>query len=222
MVVLSFDWVADYLPLLLSGIWTTLWITLAGAVAGFGIGIACAWCRSLGPRWLRFVPAAYVELIRNTPFLIQLYFIYFGLPSVGLVPSETGAALAAMIINFGAYSCEIVRGGIEATPKGQFEAGAALAMRPLEVFRFIVLKPALKAMWPALSSQMVLLMFGSAVISQISVEDLTYAANFIQSRNFRSFETYIVSTLVYLGLAFVLRRTLDGVGWLLFARRSRG
>jgi polar amino acid transport system permease protein len=220
MVSLDFSWVGDYAGLLVAGLWVTIWITLAGGAIGFIIGLACAWSRTLGPSWARSAPRAYVELVRNTPFLIQLYFIYFGLPSLGLRLSEQTAALAAMIINFGAYSSEIIRGGIEAMPRGQFEAGAALAMRPFQVFRYIVIVPALKAMWPALTSQLILLMFGSAVISQISVEDLTYAANFIQSRNFRAFETYIVSTLAYLCLAFVLRRALNALGWLTFGKRA--
>lgn len=219
---LDFSWVTEYASLLVSGIGTTLTITFIGGGIGFAIGAACAWCRSLGPLTLKAPVAFYVELIRNTPFLIQLFFIYFGLPSAGLPFSGPVAAAIAVTINFGAYSCEIIRAGIEATPKGQFEAGESLAMSPFEVFRYIVFKPALKRIWPALTSQLVMVMFGTAVISQISVEDLTFAANFIQSRNFRAFETYIVATAVYLVLAMLLRRLLNGFGWLLFSRRTIG
>ena len=93
---------------------------------------------------------AYVELIRNTPFLIQLFFIFFGLPSLGLQMSELQAANLAMVINLGAYSCEIIRAGIQATPRGQFEAGASLAMTPFETFRHVILVPSLQRIWPAL------------------------------------------------------------------------
>src|SRR6186997_179032 len=118
----DFSSIAQYLPILLKGIAVTLQL-----IAVVALGIACAWARTQGPRWLRPVVATYVELIRNTPFLIQLFFIFFGLPSLGVHLSEMTAATLAMVINLGAYSCEIVRAGIQATPKGQWEAGVSLA-----------------------------------------------------------------------------------------------
>jgi polar amino acid transport system permease protein len=208
------------MPVLLKGIGITLQLILVGAVLGVALGTACAWVRALGPVWLKPVVAGYVELIRNTPFLIQLFFIFFGLPSLGLQMSELTAANLAMIVNLGAYSCEIVRAGIQATPRGQFEAGASLAMTPFETFWHVVLIPALQRIWPALSSQIVIVMLGSAVVSQIAAEDLTFAANFIQSRNFRAFETYFVSTLIYLVLAILLRQALSGLGWVLFPKKK--
>src|SRR3990170_3415388 len=118
------------MPVLLKGIGIPLQLIFVGAVLGVALGTACAWARALGPVWLKPVVAGYVELIRNTPFLIQLFFIFFGLPSLGVQMSELTAANLAMIVNLGAYSCEIVRAGIQATPRGQFEAGASLAMAP--------------------------------------------------------------------------------------------
>ncbi len=218
----SFDFssIAQYLPILLKGIAVTIQLIAVGAVLGIALGIACAWARTQGPRWLRPIVATYVELIRNTPFLIQLFFIFFGLPSIGVHLSEMTAASLAMVINLGAYSCEIVRAGIQATPKGQWEAGVSLAMTRFEVFRYVVLVPALRRIWPALSSQIVIVMLGSAVVSQIAAEDLTFAANFIQSRNFRPFEIYFVTTAIYLCLAILLRQILGGIGWWLFPRRA--
>ncbi|RWM77697.1 MAG: amino acid ABC transporter permease [Mesorhizobium sp.] len=216
----DFGWLIDSLPVLLKGIRITVQLILIGAVFGVALGIACAWVRALGPKWLKPVVATYVELIRNTPFLIQLFFIFFGLPSLGITMSELTAANLAMIVNLGAYSCEIIRAGIQATPRGQFEAGASLAMTPFQAFWYVVLVPALQRIWPALSSQIVIVMLGSAVVSQIAAEDLTFAANFIQSRNFRAFETYIVSTLIYLALAILLRQLLAGLGWMLFPRKA--
>jgi polar amino acid transport system permease protein len=216
----DFGWLIESLPVLLKGIRITVQLILIGAVFGVALGIACAWVRALGPKWLKPVVATYVELIRNTPFLIQLFFIFFGLPSLGIRMSELSAANLAMIVNLGAYSCEIIRAGIQATPRGQFEAGASLAMTPFQTFWHVVLVPALQRIWPALSSQIVIVMLGSAVVSQIAAEDLTFAANFIQSRNFRAFETYIVSTLIYLALAILLRQLLAGLGWMLFPRKA--
>jgi polar amino acid transport system permease protein len=124
-----------------------------------------------------------------------------------------------MVINLGAYSAEIVRAGIEVTPKGQLEAAASLAMTRLQIFRHVVLLPALRRIWPALSSQIVIVMLGSAVVSQIAAEDLSYAVNLIQSRNFRAFESYIIGTAIYLLLSIVLRQVLRLLGWRMFPRR---
>lgn len=217
---LNFGWIPQYWPVLASGVGVTVYLIAVGAVVGCLVGVACAWTRALGPAWARPAVVAYVELVRNTPFMIQLFFIFFGLPSLGVQMSELQAATLAMVVNLGAYSCEIIRAGIEATPRGQFEAGASLAMSRFETFRHVVLVPALQRIWPALSSQIVIVMLGSAVVSQIAAEDLSYAANFIQSRNFRAFETYIVSTVVYLVLSILLRQVLAGVGWALFPKRK--
>lgn len=218
----TFDycWLLQYWPVLVKGIGITVELTLVGGVLGVMLGIGCAWARALGPLWLRPVVAAYVELIRNTPFLIQLFFIFFGLPALGLRMGELEAANLAMVINLGAYGCEIIRAGIQATPSGQFEAGASLGMSRIQTFRHVVLIPALQRIWPALSSQIVIVMLGSAAVSQIAAEDLTFAANFIQSRTFRAFEAYFVATLIYLALAIGLRQALRGLGWTLFPRRS--
>ncbi|SDP28230.1 amino acid ABC transporter membrane protein 1, PAAT family [Phyllobacterium sp. OV277] len=218
--VFDYSWLAQYWPVFLKGLTITVELIAVGAVIGIALGILCAWIRSLGPQWLRPPVTLYVELIRNTPFLIQLFFIFFGLPSLGVQMSELQAANLAMIINLGAYSCEIIRAGIQATPRGQFEAGSSLAMSPFETFRHVVLVPSLQRIWPALTSQIIIVMLGSSVVSQIAAEDLTFAANFIQSRTFRAFEAYFVSTAIYLLLAILLRQLLVVTGRLIFPRRS--
>ncbi|MFD2262993.1 amino acid ABC transporter permease [Lacibacterium aquatile] len=217
----SFDFssVLGYSAVLLKGILITVELTLIGGLLGVALGILCAWTRSFGPRWGRWIATAYIEMIRNTPFLVQLFFVFFGLPALGLRLSEMQAASLAMVLNLGAYSAEIIRAGIQATAKGQFEAGVSLGMTQLQTFRYVVLLPSLQRIWPALSSQIVIVMLGSAVVSQIAVEDLSFAANFIQSRNFRAFEMYFVTTALYLALAFLLRLILSRIGIHLFARR---
>ncbi|WP_454725727.1 MULTISPECIES: amino acid ABC transporter permease [Cupriavidus] len=216
----QFDFLSafDYAGVFAHGIAVTAELTAVGGVLGVALGIACAWARTQGPAWLAASAGGYVELIRNTPFLIQLFFIFFGLPSAGVHLGEMTAAILAMVINLGAYSAEIVRAGIAAVPRGQFEAGASLAMAPFQVFRHVVLLPALRKIWPALSSQVVIVMLGSAVCSQIAAEDLTFAANFVQGRNFRAFEVYLLTTAIYLLLAIGLRQVLRGIGGLLFRR----
>ncbi len=194
----QFDFAAilDYGDVLVKGIGFTIALIAIGGIVGVAVGIFGAWARSQGPRWLRPLVGAYVELIRNTPFLIQLFFIFFGLPGVGIQISGTQAAVLAMIINLGAYSTEIVRAGVNAIARGQIEAALSLSMSRLQVFRYIILRPAMQKIWPALSSQIVMVMLGSAVCSQIAVEELSFAANFIQGRNFRAFESFLVATLI--------------------------
>jgi polar amino acid transport system permease protein len=141
-----------------------------------------------------------------------LFFIFFGLPGVGIRINEMEAAILTMVINLGAYNTEIIRAGIAAVARGQTEAALSLAMTRMQVFRYIILRPALQKIWPALSSQLVIVMIGSAVCSQIAVEELSFAANFIQGRNFRAFEAYGVATVIYLVLAIVLRQILKAIG----------
>lgn len=188
-------------PLLLKGTVSTLQLSILAMLMGLGVAILCAWGKTSGPRLLRFVINAYIELIRNTPFLVQLFFFFFALPALGLRWSAYTAALTAMVVNLGAYATEIIRAGIESIPKGQIEAGLALNLKRHEIFRFVILKPALKAIYPALTSQFILLMLSSSVVSAISADDLTSVAANLQSQTFRSFEIYIVVATIYLVLA---------------------
>lgn len=206
--------------LLLKGALFTLELTLIGTVAGVALGIVGAVVRAWSLRPFNWLFAVYVELIRNTPFIVQLFFIFFGLPALGVRMTEWQAAVLAMVINLGAYSTEIIRAGIQAIPRGQLEAAAALAMSRAETFRHVILRPALAKVWPALSSQIVIVMLGSAVCSQIATEELSFAANFIQSRNFRAFETYLLTTLVYLAMAIAVRQLLNLLGRHLILRRG--
>ncbi|PZQ01988.1 MAG: ABC transporter permease [Variovorax paradoxus] len=199
----QFDAVFAAWPLLLRGTWITVQLSLTATVLGLLVAVLGAWGKTSGPAWLRIVIQAYIELIRNTPFLVQLFFFFFALPVFGLRWSPYQAALTAMVVNLGAYATEIIRAGIESIPKGQIEAGRALNLKGWEIFRFVILKPALKAIYPALTSQFILLMLTSAVVSVISADDLTSVAATLQSQTFRSFEIYIVVTAIYLGLALM-------------------
>jgi polar amino acid transport system permease protein len=190
-------------PLLLQGTWTTIQLSLTATVLGLAVAIFGAWSKTSGPQALRWLVNAYIELIRNTPFLVQLFFFFFALPALGLRWSAHSAALVAMVVNLGAYATEIIRAGIESIPRGQIEAALALNLKRHQVFRHVILKPALKAIYPALTSQFILLMLSSAVVSAISADDLTSVAANLQSQTFRSFEIYIVVAGIYLLLAMI-------------------
>jgi len=212
MIQLDFAAVLVDWPLLLRGAAFTLGLTAIATLLGVALGIACARARSHGPAWLRAVAAAYVELIRNTPFIVQLFFIFFGLPSLGLRLSSETASVIAMTLNLGAYAAEIVRAGIENTPRGQLEAARSLAMTERQVFLRVVLPPALGRVWPAMVSQIVIVMLGSAVCGQIAAQELSYYTNLIMSRNFRSFEANFVAAAMYLAMAVALRQLLSWLG----------
>lgn len=188
-------------PLLVKGTLNTIELSLLAMVLGLMVAVVCAWGKTAGPRPLRWVINTYIELIRNTPFLVQLFFFFFALPALGLRWSAYAAALVAMVVNLGAYATEIIRAGIESILKGQIEAGLALNLKRYEIFRFVILKPALRTVYPALTSQFILLMLSSAVVSAISADDLTSVAANLQSQTFRSFEIYIVVAGIYLLLA---------------------
>ncbi|MBP7352865.1 MULTISPECIES: amino acid ABC transporter permease [Comamonas] len=209
---MNFATVLGQWPMLLQGLWLTVLLTAFAVPLGVLLGIACAWMRLHAGLAVRTLVASYVEVFRNTPFIIQLFFLFFGLPSLGLRMSPEVASVLAMTLNLGAYACEQIRAGIEATPRGQIEAAQCLALNRMQIFTRVVLPPALSRVWPALTGQIIIVMLGSAVCSQISTEEISYAANLISSRTFRSLESYIVVTLVYLGLAVLLRQFLNWFG----------
>ncbi|NKI74196.1 amino acid ABC transporter permease [Dickeya sp. CFBP 2040] len=206
-----------YWPELLAGLWVTVQLTTMATLGGIAIGICGAALRSGKPTFVSRLWGLYVEVIRNTPFVVQLFFIVFGLPGLGVKLTAGQAALLAMLVNLGAYSTEIIRAGIQVTPKGQWEAARVLGLSRAQTFTRVILPPALQRIYPALVSQCIIVMLGSSVVSQVSYEELTFAANLIQSRTFLSFEVYLVTTLCYLVLSMLMRQLL-----LLAGRRFLG
>lgn len=220
-VELNFQDVLSRWPMLLSGAQLTMELAALATAIGLVIGIAGA----IGRRSVRRAVAApwgfYVELVRNTPFLVQIFLVYFGLSSLGLQLSAFTVAVTALAINVGAYTTEIMRAGFDAVPKGQIEAGECLGLSRLQVYWHVILLPAVERVYPSLTSQFVLLMLASSVVSQISAEELTAAANFIQSDTYRAFETYIVVAVIYVLLSLTLRAGFWGLGQVIFPRRRR-
>ena len=216
--VFQFGIVWDHLPKLLDGAWLTIGLSFGAFALGFVMAILLAFLRTSGARPIRMAIAAYVELIRNTPFLIQLFIIYFSLPAVGIRLDAITAALLGLSLNFSGYATEIVRSGIEAVPRSQIDAGHSLGFTRLQIFRHVIAFPALRAVYPALASQFVLLMLGSSIVSAISAEELTAVTNTLQSMTFRAFEFYFVATGLYLLMALGARLLLNAVYWAVFER----
>ncbi len=217
----NFTAIYENMGLLLEGAGLTLLLAVIAGVVGIALSIGGAVTALWGRVWARRAVMAYVELIRNTPFIVQLFFIFFGLPSLGVKMPALAAASLAMVINLTAYGIEIMRAGIQSVSPGQREAGFALGIGPIQAFVLIILPQAVATVYPALVSQIIITMLESAVVSQIAVTDLTHAADFIQSRSYRAFETYGVVALIYLAMALALRWVLGLVGRRYFmARRA--
>lgn len=191
-------------PELLWGCLGTLGLALAGMVLALVIGIGGVAIRDSQHRSLRWSVIGFVELIRNTPFLVQIYFIYFALPLIGVRLDPTPTAIIALGVNGGAYAIEIIRGGVQSIGKGQIEAGLALGLHKAQVFRLIVLKPALRAIFPSLASQFVLLTLTTSIASAIAAYELTSVAQVVENNTFRSFEIYGVVTAMYLLMSWLM------------------
>ena len=216
--VFHFNVVWDHWRELAEGAWLTIRLSALAMIIGLAVATVCAYAKATGPSAVRWVIATYVEVIRNTPFLVQIFIVFFSLPAMGVSMDANQAALAAMVVNFGAYGTEILRSGIEAISHGQIDAAKALGLTRLQTFRYVVLFPALKIVFPALASQFILLMLASSIVSAISAVELTAVTNSLQSTTFRPFEFYFVTAGIYLVMALGFRAVLSAIYWVLFVR----
>ena len=217
----DFGSVLEYAPLLVSGAWTTLVLTFWATLVGFIFGTLCAVARTSGPQWLRVLVGAYVEVIRNTPLLIQAYFLIFGLASIGLpMPIMVGAVIA-LVVNIGSYTTEVMRAGIESIKSRQLQAAECLGLNGIQTFLHVILRPAMEKVYPSLASLYVLLMLGSSVLSAVGVEELFGISNQVQSATYRNFEVFVVLGVIYLCLTIILRVFFWGLGQIIFPRRRK-
>jgi polar amino acid transport system permease protein len=206
---MDFGPVIEGLPNLLWGCVGTLGLALAGMALAIVIGIGGVILRDSRFATLRWLVIAFVELIRNTPFLVQIYFIFFALPFAGIRINPTPTAIIALGVNGGAYAIEIIRGGVQSISKGQIEAGYALGLRKSQVFRLIILKPALRAIYPSLASQFILLTLTTSIASAVAAYELTTVAKRIENDSFRSFEVYGVVTVFYFVMSWMMMNFLN-------------
>lgn len=196
--------VVKFFPLFLKGVWLTVEISFISILVGFVFGIAGAVARTSPLKILRFFGAAYVEIFRNTPLLIQIFIIYFGLPGLGLKLSSYASGLTALILYVGAYNVEVIRAGLEAVPRGQKEAAMSLGLNGLQTFLFIILPQTVRISLPALGNNWVALVKNSSLVSVIGMEELTFITYDLNALTFRSFELFGTATVLYLALIFIL------------------
>jgi len=217
----DFSFLTTHWQDIIDGVWLTLRMSVATIIFGFLLGTILAVVRTQGSVWGKRAVTWYVDVIRNTPLVIQTFWLFFGLAAMQVRIPAMAAAVIALVINVSAYTAEIVRAGIEAVPKGQVEAASCLALTRWQVLRLVVLPQAVERMYPALVSQFVLMMLATSIMSQISAEELTAIGYRIQSETFRGFEIYILIAVIYLVLSMLLRLSMTGIGSVAFARRRR-
>ncbi|MGV6875025.1 amino acid ABC transporter permease [Pseudochelatococcus sp. B33] len=220
-MTLDFSVVTDAWEALMFGTLGTLFLALSGMVIAMIIGVLGVVIIRTQLRIPAFLVAAFVEVVRNTPFLVQVFFIFFALPLAGIRLNPTMTAIIALGINGGAYAIEIIRGGVESVPKGQTEAGLALGLHKHEVFRLIVLTPALRAIYPSLTSQFILLTLTTAICTSISAYELTSVGQRIEADTFRSFEVYFTLTGIYLLISLAMMWLLAAIGRWAFSYPQR-
>ncbi len=196
-MTIDFGTVLPYLPVMLKALGVSVEVTVLSFFIGAVLGVFVYLGRrsALGP--LRWLAHAFIEVFRNTPLLVQLYIVYFGLPQLGINLGPFWSTLVGMTLNNAAYTAEILRGGIDSVPSGQLEAAGALGLRYTQTFRFIVLKPAIRNVLPSLTNQFIVLFLFSSVGSVISLNELTSALADLNERTLRTLEIFTIGGLLY-------------------------
>ena len=203
---------SEYVNLLIEGLLLSTSLTIASGIIGFLLAFILAALRYWNVIILGFFSACYIDFIRNTPLIVQLFFVTFGLPLLlGYVWPFWCHALLALTINFSGYFAEILRSGFESTSKGQIEAANALNLNRYYIFRKIILPQTIIKMFPSLSSQFIFIFLTTGIISEVGVTELTHAGLYIDSRSFRSFEIFIVLSVLYVFLSLIFKSTLEFV-----------
>lgn len=201
----NFRVIFQYRELFLHGLWATGWISALGLLGALFVGIAACTARLSGVRMLSVPATAYIESIRSTPLLAQLYFFYFGLPSLGIRMTEIQTGILALSLNSGAYIAEIIRSGIKAVSYGQIEAATASGLTLLQRLIYIILPQALGYTIPPLLGQAIVLTKDSALLSLISVFELTRAGQTMVSERFMPAEGFFTVAVLYLVLYHLLK-----------------
>jgi His/Glu/Gln/Arg/opine family amino acid ABC transporter permease subunit len=205
-----FFWVPVWnaLPQLLAGTLVALEVAVLSIGIGFVVGVVGGLCRRSSNRVMATMALVWVELIRNSPSLVKMYFLYFGLPSLGLYPSSILAGVIALVLQNGAYMTEIFRGGLESVPDSQVQAARSLGMGRWLTFRMVVLPQAFRNALPALGNNWVEVVKDTSITSAIAVPELFYAVTTLISETQRSFEFLTFAALIYLVLTTVLSGSL--------------
>lgn len=200
---MSYQWLTlwHYGSTFLSAAWLTLQVTLLAFALSLLLGIVAALAKSSAFAPVRWVSHCYVEFIRNTPVLLQIFIVFFGLPSLGITMSAFTAGVLALGINIGAYLSEVFRAGFQSVPRGQLEAAWVLGIPRRQIFLSVVLPQALRAVWPAIINNLIQLLLGTSLLSAIALPELTGTATVINARTLLYVQTFTIVAAIYLLLS---------------------
>ncbi|GAB4097966.1 ectoine/hydroxyectoine ABC transporter permease subunit EhuC [Sinomonas halotolerans] len=196
--------VIEYAPLLWQGLWTTVLVTVLGAVVCVVVAFAAGLARLSGHRILRWPAAVFVEVFRGTSLLVQMFWFFFALPFFGIQLEPLAAAVLALGLNEGAYAAEVVRGAIRSRPKGQTEACVALGMGPALRLRRVLVPQAIPAMLPPFGNVMVDLLKNTSLVSLVTVADLTFRAQMVRNTTGETTAVFLTILVMYFVLSLVL------------------
>lgn len=201
--MLDFSFIPRILPSLLQGASVTLWLTAASVSVGFLIGSFMGIMASGVNKPLKIISTVYINVIRGTPLLVQIFLVYFGIPPLlGISMPSNVAAILALSLNSGAYVGEIVRGGIISVDKGQYEAAFSLGLNRKFTMLHVIFPQAFRRIVPMLGNEFIAMLKDSSLVAVISMEELLRKGQLAVSRTFRPFEIYIVITLMYLVMTY--------------------
>ena len=198
----TFSFIQTCWPYYLTGLKYTLFVAFLSVVFGLVLGMIFAPMKISRRKPLRAVATCYINFIRGTPMLIQVYLVYYGL-ATGL-PNMV-AAILALSINCGAYSAEVIRAGIESIDYGQMEAARSLGMSYLKGMRLVVVPQAIKNILPAMCNEFIATIKSTSIVSTIAIHELMYQSNIVRSISFRSFEPLVVTSLIYFSVTYILK-----------------
>jgi len=201
--------IKEAMPFLLKGAGMTIKITALAVMIGIALGTILGLARVSKSKWLKNIAKSYIEFFRGTPLLIQLFILYYGLPSVGIKLPPYFAAVLGLGLNSGAYVGEIVRSGINSINQGQMEAARSLGMSYPQAMRYVILPQAIKRVIPPLGNEFIALLKDSSLVSVIAVKDLTRQSRLVISRNYESFLILISAAVIYFCMTFVLTRLVN-------------
>jgi His/Glu/Gln/Arg/opine family amino acid ABC transporter permease subunit len=202
----DFGLIVQSVPFLLKGALYTVQVSVLAIVFGLVLGWMLGLIAVAGPRWLRAVAWAYVQFIRGTPLLVQIFLIYFGLPALGINVPAYWSGVIALGLNSAGFQAEIVRAGIESIDRGQTEAARSIGMSSVQALLFILVPQTIRRVIPPLTNELITLTKSSSLLSAIAVLELTHAGQAIIARTFAPFEIYAAVAVLYLILIAILSR----------------
>ena len=199
------DTIINAFPYLMEGLQVTLYIFAIAIVIGFLIGLIVALFRLAPLKILNWIAKIFVDAIRGTPFIVQLFFIYFGLNSLDFISLDnTTAGIVTVAINAGAYFSEIIRAGIQSIDKGQTEAARSLGLNSTQNMRYIILPQAFRRMLPTITNQAIISLKDTSLLSVIGVADLTQEGRIQASATFDAFNVYLILGIIYFVVIYLL------------------